>query len=153
MVALIGAVGGFHLPQQRVHLRQGQAAAGVNGRAAGQCPEKPVRRRIEMVQSILAGEILDDGFDDIRHALVAEERRDAPQRERARADGVDLEARLLPELRVLENGLELVGLDRHDQRLEQQLRCRRPGTASRSHRVRAWNIQQVRPGRAAGWPA
>ena len=35
MVALVGAVGGFHLAQQGVHFRQGEAAVGADGAITG----------------------------------------------------------------------------------------------------------------------
>src|SRR5450830_935876 len=45
VVALVCAFGGFHLAQQRVHFRDGEAAIGAHCRMAGQCAEQFVTAR------------------------------------------------------------------------------------------------------------
>ena len=42
MVALVGAVGGFHLAQQRIHFGDGQRAVGAHGAVAGHGGEQLV---------------------------------------------------------------------------------------------------------------
>ena len=105
-----------------------EAAVGMDRGAAGQRPEEAVCGCIKVVHAILAREILDDGLDDVGYALVRQQRRDAPQRKRGRADRIDLEPGMLPGRRILEHCIELVRLHRDDERLEEELRCRRAGT-------------------------
>jgi len=60
MIALAGALGGFHLPQQRIHLRQAEPPMGVNGAAAGERPQHAMRGAVQMVRTTLAGQIAQD---------------------------------------------------------------------------------------------
>ena len=45
MVALVGALGAFHLTQQGIHLRNGQLAPGTHGAMAGKGRQKFVAAR------------------------------------------------------------------------------------------------------------
>src|SRR5215469_15532510 len=49
VIALVGALGRLHLPQQRVHLRDAQAPIRVDGTAAGERPEEAVGRAVEVM--------------------------------------------------------------------------------------------------------
>ena len=125
MVALVGALGRFHLPQQRIHLGHAQAAVRVDGGPAGERAQKPVRGAVEMMP---VGSML-----QIAHDLATISAMFSPdssagtraQRQPCGAQRVELEAGALPLARVLEHCLELVGLELDDDRLEQLLRRRR----------------------------
>ena len=74
MIALVGALGDFHLPQQGVHLGNGEAAARVNGGTAGQCTQKFVGGAIEMMSIRIEVQIVHDSLHNPGDVLSGNQR-------------------------------------------------------------------------------
>ncbi len=66
MVALAAALGIFHIPQQTVHFRQGQAPIGAHGTMTGHGPEQFVQMRLDAI----AGAVLHQVRQHILHQPV-----------------------------------------------------------------------------------
>ncbi len=126
MVALVGALGDFHLAQQRVHLGNAEAPVRVDGRAAGQRAEKLVGRAVEVVRIRIELQIVHDGFDDLGDVLARDQRRNAAQCQACWSERVDIEARPLPFGATVEDGIDLVPLELDHDGLEEMLRGRIP---------------------------
>ena len=95
MVALAAALGVFHVAQQAVHFRQGQAAVGADGAVAGHGAEQFVDMRLDTV----AGAVLHQVCQYVGHQAVGlgllEQRGNLADRQGFRAQALQLEAQLL----------------------------------------------------------
>ncbi|MCY1299620.1 hypothetical protein D9M70_491550 [compost metagenome] len=65
MVALAAALGVFHVPQQGIHLRLGEAAIGAHGAVTGHGPQKFVQMRLDTV----AGAVFQQVGKHVAHQL------------------------------------------------------------------------------------
>src|SRR6185295_13164498 len=72
VVALIRAIGGFHLSQQCVHLGQRQAAMRVDGGSARQRAEELVCGAVEVMRAGFQIELAYHGVHDVRDVLADE---------------------------------------------------------------------------------
>ena len=123
VVTLVGALGHFHLPQQRIHLGNGQTAMRVNGRATRQRAQKLIGGTIEVMRIRLEIQVPDHRFDYFGHVFPGNQRRHATKGEPCWSEGVQVETCLAPLGTALEDGVHLVSLELHDNGLKQMLRC------------------------------
>src|SRR2546429_8734072 len=84
--------------------------------AAGERAEEPVRGAFEVMRVGLQGEVVHQRGDDLRDLPRLEGRRHAPQREPRGGQRIELEARLLPLVALLQERGELVCLELDDHR-------------------------------------
>ena len=96
MITLVGPIGDFHLPQQGVHLGNGQTPVRVNGRAARQRAQKLIGGTIEVMRIRLEIQVPDHRFDYFGHVFSGNQRRHATKGEPCWSEGVQLETRLAP---------------------------------------------------------
>ena len=74
MIALVGALGHFHLPQQGIHLGNGQSAVSMDRSAASQRAQKLVGGPVEMVSVRIEVEVAHNSFYDLGNIFPREQR-------------------------------------------------------------------------------
>ncbi len=90
----------------------------VNRRTTGQSAQKLVSGTVEMMSVGIEIEVSDHRSDDLGYVLAGEQRRYATKGEPCWSERVHVEARPLPFGATLEDGVNLMPLELHHDRLE-----------------------------------
>ena len=121
MIALAGALGLLHLPQQGIHLGQGQAAMRVDGRAAGQSGQQLVFRTLQVMGPLISHDRRDHFTQQGADIGLTQQCRHTAHCQTARRQSLQRKAGALPLGAVRQQGLDLFIAQRDDQRFEQRL--------------------------------
>ena len=121
MVALTAALGVFHVAQQAVHFRQGQAPVGADRAVAGHGAEQFVEMRLDTVAGAVFHQIRKHVADQSIGFGLLEQCRNLPDRQSFRTQALQFKTKSLKPRRMFFGAIGLALTDRQRLRHQQRL--------------------------------
>src|SRR5579862_2285321 len=118
VIALVGALGGLHLPKQGIHLRQRQSPVRMNRRAAGERAQETVSGFLQMIRPGLELQVPHHRADHFLRMLHGQQGGNPADREPGRPERIHLETCTLPVRTLRGQRIDLMGLELQDDGLD-----------------------------------